>query len=121
MGGGLSKFLPATGSKYGKGNRLEQDLVEEWKKEKESRNVKATYVSNVTELQQVDESKTDYLLGKKDYVFINTVHTCNDLKNFCFFPRFIFRRAHGLPLADCLLYTSPSPRDRTRSRMPSSA
>ena len=26
----------------------------------------------------------------------------------------------GLPI-DCLLYTSPSPRDRTRSRMPSSA
>ena len=25
------------------------------------------------------------------------------------------------PLKDCLLYTSPSPRDRTRSRMPSSA
>ena len=24
-------------------------------------------------------------------------------------------------LEDCLLYTSPSPRDRTRSRMPSSA
>ena len=24
-------------------------------------------------------------------------------------------------LQDCLLYTSPSPRDRTRSRMPSSA
>ena len=24
-------------------------------------------------------------------------------------------------LCDCLLYTSPSPRDRTRSRMPSSA
>ena len=24
-------------------------------------------------------------------------------------------------LRDCLLYTSPSPRDRTRSRMPSSA
>ena len=28
--------------------------------------------------------------------------------------------AHGLD-GDCLLYTSPSPRDRTRSRMPSSA
>ena len=27
----------------------------------------------------------------------------------------------GVPNADCLLYTSPSPRDRTRSRMPSSA
>ena len=31
--------------------------------------------------------------------------------------------APGLPTeySDCLLYTSPSPRDRTRSRMPSSA
>ena len=27
----------------------------------------------------------------------------------------------GGPLITCLLYTSPSPRDRTRSRMPSSA
>ena len=27
----------------------------------------------------------------------------------------------GSPLTCCLLYTSPSPRDRTRSRMPSSA
>ena len=27
----------------------------------------------------------------------------------------------GVCLATCLLYTSPSPRDRTRSRMPSSA
>ena len=32
-------------------------------------------------------------------------------------------RSKGLPLCidPCLLYTSPSPRDRTRSRMPSSA
>ena len=29
--------------------------------------------------------------------------------------------AAGAWIADCLLYTSPSPRDRTRSRMPSSA
>ena len=28
---------------------------------------------------------------------------------------------HWILLAPCLLYTSPSPRDRTRSRMPSSA
>ena len=27
----------------------------------------------------------------------------------------------GTPRGICLLYTSPSPRDRTRSRMPSSA
>ena len=32
------------------------------------------------------------------------------------------RRLVGrLPRCSCLLYTSPSPRDRTRSRMPSSA
>ena len=30
-------------------------------------------------------------------------------------------KGDGDELADCLLYTSPSPRDRTRSRMPSSA
>ena len=28
---------------------------------------------------------------------------------------------HGMICLGCLLYTSPSPRDRTRSRMPSSA
>ena len=28
---------------------------------------------------------------------------------------------HEAKIHDCLLYTSPSPRDRTRSRMPSSA
>ena len=32
----------------------------------------------------------------------------------------VVARGHGVPRI-CLLYTSPSPRDRTRSRMPSSA
>ena len=31
------------------------------------------------------------------------------------------RQVFGLSFYTCLLYTSPSPRDRTRSRMPSSA
>ena len=31
------------------------------------------------------------------------------------------QKAESALLTDCLLYTSPSPRDRTRSRMPSSA
>ena len=31
------------------------------------------------------------------------------------------KRARYDQFGDCLLYTSPSPRDRTRSRMPSSA
>ena len=29
--------------------------------------------------------------------------------------------AEGAPMQDCLLYTSPSPRDKRQSRMPSSA
>ena len=33
----------------------------------------------------------------------------------------IFQKAHFVRALSCLLYTSPSPRDRTRSRMPSSA
>ena len=43
--------------------------------------------------------------GKVDLIFINN--------RFSYKTRGIFR--------NCLLYTSPSPRDRTRSRMPSSA
>ena len=35
--------------------------------------------------------------------------------------QFIFSSCRGHYLPTCLLYTSPSPRDRTRSRMPSSA
>src|SRR5665811_157591 len=35
--------------------------------------------------------------------------------------RLVNRLGERVVLASCLLYTSPSPRDRTRSRMPSSA
>src|SRR5665811_675074 len=34
---------------------------------------------------------------------------------------YIYGARNGIHIIDCLLYTSPSPRDRTRSRMPSSA
>ena len=36
-------------------------------------------------------------------------------------PLMKFRLATPAYLVDCLLYTSPSPRDRQKSRMPSSA
>ena len=38
-----------------------------------------------------------------------------------FSPNKLMDSGFSEALADCLLYTSPSPRDRTRSRMPSSA
>ena len=41
---------------------------------------------------------------------------------FIILPVVVFIREAGyLIVSACLLYTSPSPRDRTRSRMPSSA
>ena len=36
-------------------------------------------------------------------------------------PSLVFCGCHGDPAMTCLLYTSPSPRDATLSRMPSSA
>ena len=46
-----------------------------------------------------------------------------DLLGFIFYeksPRYVDPRTVA-SIVGCLLYTSPSPRDRTRSRMPSSA
>ena len=37
------------------------------------------------------------------------------------FVLFMFASGYLAPLISCLLYTSPSPRDRSLSRMPSSA
>ena len=53
----------------------------------------------------------NYLLGS-NYFYTNRKHDATTLLDvFGEWPQYIF----------CLLYTSPSPRDRTRSRMPSSA
>ena len=54
----------------------------------------------------VSQSKKDTLLGVVDQGSGDTIAE---------------ERQWTLQLKDCLLYTSPSPRDRTRSRMPSSA
>ena len=58
------------------------------------------------------------MIGRYDNVQINAFGTTYDVK------RNTFRAEGGQPgerATSCLLYTSPSPRDRTRSRMPSSA
>ena len=55
----------------------------------------------------------------------DVVQTEEDLKKI--FPKKYWNKLHlqiiwyGREYCNCLLYTSPSPRDRTRSRMPSSA
>ena len=61
-----------------------------------------------------------------DYIVINgslngNIDTLrNDIQNFASSVSLSGGRKYVI-LDDCLLYTSPSPRDRTRSRMPSSA
>ena len=105
MGGGLSKFLPVSGSKYGTGNRLEQDLVEEWIKDKAARNVQGAFVTNVTQLKQVDETKTDYLLGKNSNLSLirKLILKTNSKKwshFYHFFIRFIFSDTHELPFGE---------------------
>lgn len=66
MGGGRQKFLPKSGnSSHGFGSRLDKDLIQEWKKDKIQRKAKATYVTTLQELQNIEINTTDYLLGIK--------------------------------------------------------
>ena len=53
---------------------------------------------------------------------VNALKETKQFKDYMFrTERSKFLMEQGIPLNTCLLYTSPSPRDRTRSRMPSSA
>ena len=58
------------------------------------------------------------LLTKKSFLYTEMLHVNAVLKGNT--DKLLKYHADEHPLA-CLLYTSPSPRDRTRSRMPSSA
>ena len=56
-----------------------------------------------------------YFVGKKDQI------TIKELLGVLKITKQSLSRVLNQLVKDCLLYTSPSPRDRTRSRMPSSA
>ena len=67
------------------------------------------------------EIKRDMEHGR-DEVRVMTVHGAKGLEApIVFLPDTCSNSSGGRPGGFCLLYTSPSPRDRTRSRMPSSA
>ena len=78
-------------------------------------------IDGVFEYMFIDTGKIVGGLGNKPPVMTNTVSVEIDL------AREIYERllSQGWTKTEefwtCLLYTSPSPRDRTRSRMPSSA
>ena len=63
-----------------------------------------------TALETAGERNEGHCLGRSEWG--REKYTRDELARLC--------RSEGLPFV-CLLYTSPSPRDRTRSRMPSSA
>ena len=66
----------------------------------------------VTSLNDQDITEIQFVLGFGDPLQVgNTVHVDN----------VTLSTVVAVPEPSCLLYTSPSPRDRTRSRMPSSA
>ena len=56
--------------------------------------------------------------GSKNYVFVKVTNNLIDHTSEKEIKDFVLGTLYHY---DCLLYTSPSPRDRTRSRMPSSA
>src|SRR5664280_907679 len=94
--------------------------------------VKVETLLNPNELlenTQMIESLLGRVRGKKRYVsrlididilFYADLHLVNENLKIPH-PLLHKRKFVLVPLCDCLLYTSPSPRDRTRSRMPSSA
>ena len=63
--------------------------------------------------------KLEYLLSKEQIleIYMNQIFLGQRAYGFATASQTYF----GKPLKDCLLYTSPSPRDKRQSRMPSSA
>ena len=77
----------------------------------------------------IQENKENNYNGKLELIHGSKMFLCDPqfrvkpkVGDFYFFPHYLLHTVY--PFADtkdCLLYTSPSPRDATLSRMPSSA
>ena len=66
-------------------------------------------------------SRADYIWWMIFSVILNLVGSQLDLQLSIIISIIMIPPGTGISIRSCLLYTSPSPRDRTRSRMPSSA
>ena len=76
----------------------------------------AAFLLIITFLHQIKQNRASALLV---LYFVMTTQVVNAI--FHVFFSFYFADFSPGAITGCLLYTSPSPRDRTRSRMPSSA
>ncbi|KAG8233249.1 hypothetical protein J437_LFUL013511 [Ladona fulva] len=84
MGGGRKNFLPKekTDEEGEPGARLDGvNLIEEWSSLKEKMGLKSKYVWNGEQLQAVDASSTDYLLGLFDSSHMEYHLLSNNSKN----------------------------------------
>ena len=84
-------------------------------------------LKNIKTLNKKINSMFGKLLIGLEYVFLRKGPMTMGASQLCGFAKSDSTREtpnlqfHIQPISTCLLYTSPSPRDRTRSRMPSSA
>ena len=90
-----------------------KNIEEFWQNLKSGADVSRTFSPEELQAQGIDPQ----ILNNPDYV--NRGMLLEDAD--CFDAAFFGYHPKEAMLMDCLLYTSPSPRDRTRSRMPSSA
>ena len=77
-----------------------------------------SYKSSRKHLKQFTTEGPDVVLGAKEDAGIVAIAKDNDGHRWCIV---MSHESHNHPSQICLLYTSPSPRDKRQSRMPSSA
>lgn len=75
LGGGRRHWLPKVSndpeSLHEEGRRLDgRNLIEDWLREKKKRGVKAEYVWKKSQLDQINPSKVDQLLGNFSIIII---------------------------------------------------
>ena len=107
--GGTTRFYPinasgVSGTIYLWGFQLEQHTI---RMSMESSYIPTTSAAVTRNMSVFDKTGLTSTIGSTEGVL------------FC--EMALFWNGTGTPSSSCLLYTSPSPRDRTRSRMPSSA
>ena len=116
--------LPAgeTGMVYFAGGH-DFEYLGEPEKTKKARNPKNSKLATLGDIGHVDEAGYLFLTDRKNFVIISggvNIYPQETENLIIQHPKVADVAVIGVPNA-CLLYTSPSPRDRTRSRMPSSA
>ena len=89
-------------------------------------------IDTLVNVAGVNRRKPSLEITEEDYDFVMNINLKGAYQMSCAVGKVMIEQRSGAiinieslntlrPLKNCLLYTSPSPRDRTRSRMPSSA